>query len=135
MWKSFVFVLLLGVCAAAELPPLPAEARRAQATCIVVGKVRKTTTLLKSGPKGWSDSVTISELQVIQVEKGGDQVRVGDVVLCSYWKADHRPQGWVGPGGQYTPLPEGKPVRVFLEGAQGGIHTLLTPNGWESLSQ
>lgn len=125
MKRLLLFALLLAPVAA-ELPPLPAEARQQQSARILVGQVVSVKQLRVDSPGDFSKIVYQASVKVESVAKGSG-VKAGDTLNCTYWKAGKRPQGWAGPGGQYQPLTAGAKVKLYLTAS----NELLNPNGWD----
>lgn len=113
---------------AAELPPIPAEARQQQSARIVVAQIVSVKELRVDSPGDFSKTVFEATAKVQKVTKGSG-VKAGDTLRCTYWKAGKRPQGWAGPGGQYQPLVAGSKVTLYLTSG----NELLSPNGWDKL--
>ena len=120
----------------AELPPIPAERRLAQAGFIVEGEVLSVTHTdnplpRKSEARGrFVNRNYTAQVRILKVEKG-DGLEVGQTVSIRYWKAQERPRGWAGPGGQYQLPNTGQRIRAYL--GSSNEHNLLNPNGWEPL--
>ena len=113
---------------AAELPPLPQEARQKQSAQIVVAEILAVKQLRIDSPNEFPKVVFEASARVQSVSKG-EGLKAGDVLRCTYWKAGQRPQGWAGPGGQYEALTPGSKVKLYLTADQ----QLLNPNGWDKL--
>lgn len=124
-------VLVLALSAApalAEIPPLSPEELDASATHVVAGEVAQVYTARREKEGDWVDELVCIEIRVLDVEKG-EGIAPGQVVHARTWQAEDRPDGWAGPGGQYT-IPEvGTLVRVHLETAADGSREILMPNG------
>lgn len=124
--KRLLMLALLLAPVAAELPPLPQEARQNQSARIVVAQILTVKQLRIDSPKDFPKVVYEASAEVESVAKG-EGLKAGDVLRCTYWKAGQRPQGWAGPGGQYNALTPGSKVRLYLT----ADNQILNPNGWE----
>jgi len=126
--KRLLLLALLLAPVAAELPPLPPEARQQQSARIVVAQILSVKQLRIDAPQDFPKVIYEATAKVESVAKGSG-MKPGDQIRCTYWKAGKRPQGWAGPGGQYEPLTEGTKVKLYLT----GDNQLLNPNGWEKI--
>ena len=125
--KRWLILVLLLVPVAAELPPIPAEMRQQQSAHIVVAQILSVKQLRIDSPDDFPKVVYEASARVESVVKGN--LKKGETLRCTYWKAGARPKGWAGPGGQYQALVAGTKVKLYL----GGDNQLLNPNGWEQI--
>ena len=126
--KRLLLLALLLAPVAAELPPIPPEARQKQSAQIVVAQIVSVKKLRVDSPQDFPRVIYEATAKVESVAKGSG-FKAGDSLRCTYWKAGERPRGWAGPGGQYEPLTQGTKVKLYLT----SDHQLLNPNGWEKI--
>lgn len=125
-----LLILLLQAPLWAELPPLDESERVARADLIVLAEVVDSKAQRERVHQG-SNQVYTLELKVKEVEKGDFR---GKTVEARCWSAERRPEGWVGPGGQYHVPKLADKGRFFLRQDTRGVYHLLLPNGWEKVS-
>lgn len=131
--KHLTPILLLAVAGTlhAEVPLLPKNELKNEATHIVVGKVRALySTTTKS--EDWESTNSVAEIAVLSVEKGS-VITSGDVVYAHYWN-----KRWIGKGDPephssgHSGVAKGDLVRAHLSRKHGTYHVLL-PNGFTKL--
>ena len=113
-----------------ELPPLDPEVRKERADLIVIARVVKTSSEEQRVSVGKNLIYTI-ELAIETYEKGDYP---SDLIKVRCWKADKRPSGWAGPGGQYKVPKPGSKGLFFLRQDRHGVFHMLNPNGWDRLT-
>ena len=59
---------------------------------------------------------------------------VDQEIKVTYFQTGDRPDGWVGPGGQYSSLYQGLKAKLYLNQSLDGTFNLIEPNGIDKLS-
>jgi hypothetical protein len=141
MSRTSIYIIALcctvpaGTLLRAELPPLPPEVRRAQASHIVTGTVRAVASYEHVRPeKDFTDTRYLIELSIDTVEKG-EGLKVGKVMYVRAWKAKSRPAGLVGPGGHYHIPAAGEKPAVYVQQAADGGFDVLLPKGFKKAAR
>lgn len=127
--KILMCAFLLNSMALAELPPLSPEDRLESADLIVSGQVSASSSRRERVTVGSNRVYTLS-IKVTEVSKGDFPAGGELTALC--WKAENRPEGWVGPGGQYHLPKQGDKGTFYLRRDTHGHFHLLNPNGWDN---
>jgi hypothetical protein len=128
--KSLWILILFSNAAFALLAPLTNEERTEKATLIATGEITASDMNIQTLSDG-INAVYIVNMKVDTVEKG-QGVAKGDRVIFQYWKADKRPNGWVGDFGQSQTLKVGDHVKVYMKlNEKADMYTLLNPNGFD----
>lgn len=120
-------VLLGASLGLAALPPLSENMRKYMAEEIFEGEVLKVETEIKQeGGLEHQNRVFKADILVSKIDKGQEDLSVGDTVKLNYWKPAKRPRGWTGSQGQNSLPQVGDKGRFYS-------HTLslLNPNGWD----
>jgi hypothetical protein len=110
----------------AALPPLSTDQLVNDSSDVVVAEVMKVKTWTERVKYG-RDEFSVAMVKIATVEKG--KLQPGVLIEVHYRQTGSRAEGWAGPQGQNSPLPEGEKVRLYLL-KQEGVYRLLEPNGW-----
>lgn len=125
--KLSLLIAVVAISAQAALPPLSDEVREEISSDILTGIVMSSSSEIAQADMG-SDRIFYVSLYVTETQKGS--VRAGSVIELTYWRANERPDGWCGPGGQYGVMNRGAKVRAYLQ-KNDGIYSLIEPNGFD----
>ncbi len=128
--KSLWMVILFSSAALALLGPMSDKERTEKASLIARGEITSSNMTVQTLSDG-TNAIYIVNMKVDSLEKG-QGISKGDTLIFQYWKADKRPEGWVGDFGQNQILKVGDQVTVYLKlNEKAEMMSLLTPNGFD----
>ena len=129
--------LSLGVVlpiARAALPPMSSAEQQKRSDAIIEGRILDIQKGVAPGTVGENNTFTARVL--ITKARKGKSLRKNSTVRVRWWTIRSRPEGWVGPSGQYDAPKKGEKRTLFLTKAPKGAgynFDLLEPNGSTSL--
>lgn len=126
-----VVIPLLARAAWSALPPISDAERQRQAVAIVEARVLTIEQHAVTAQVGTNLQST-ARVRLGKVRKG--KLRAGQIISVRWWNIKTRPDGWVGPSGQYNAPKTGERRLLFLaRDAVPNRFKLLEPNGSELL--
>jgi hypothetical protein len=130
----FTAAAVVAFCAPsfAAIPPLSQQARIDGSSHIVSGYVTKIKKTITHNNYGSNANYAVTMLLTGVDKNSNGELQNGQSFTFHYWKAEDRPSGWCGDGGQYGYIKHYQSIKAYLSFDEvTGAYHLLSPNGFD----